>query len=651
MANDGLTGLREQLAERILDLYKAILQYIIETICSHYRNQCRRYLGNLVKLDDWDGKLSDVENAEADVKAAAEDIGIQQTSSYLELLVNMRRSEADDAIMRECCVSDMEADIQLLQGLKDKLLPESYQWVLRTQEYICFTNWGDNSNRLLWIRGDAGKGKTMLLMGIVEDLKARLETRFDECCLSYFFCRGTEDNVNTATSVLRGLVWMLLCQEKSLIHHLDAFKGNQPNAFNDRSAFFKLKKVFLEILQDSSLGRVYFVIDALDECKREEPGLVQLLNLITETAKNDKVKWLLSSRNEPEIKPFLGKDTTNVQISLEVNSAAVENAVNAYIDSKVSALGEKYRTDYEADLAPKLPSRYEVDNAQQLEVDLSQALVQLKCKLKEKANGTFLWVWLVMKELQDVSPDELLQGIEQMPSGLDEIYTIMLDNMSSSKDAEKCKKLLLIMASAYRPLHLHELRNLAKFTTLAVPPHVVKRCRLLILGDRDETVYFVHQSAKDYLVQAQGPEVLSSIFPHGHIEGHHTIMTRSLECMKKLKRDIYERKHPGLSIDELEDSKKNGDPLTLLRYPCVYWADHLSDSETKFQSDSLHDDGPINEFWKERLLFWIEALSLLRKYSVASYTSIKVIELLSVGINPDLRVSTRIQLTELEPLA
>ncbi|KAJ5201001.1 hypothetical protein N7449_005804 [Penicillium cf. viridicatum] len=410
MANDGLTGLREQLAERILDLYKAILQYIIETICSHYRNQFKSYLGNLVKLDDWDGKLSDVENAEADVKAAAEDIEIQQTSPYLELLVNMRRSEADDAIMRECCVSDMEADIQLLQERKDKLLPESYQWVLRTQEYIYFTNWGDNFNRLLWMRGDAGKGKTMLLMGIVEDLKARLETRFDEGSLSYFFCRGTEDNLNTATSVLRGLIWMLLRQEKSLIHHLDAFKGNQPNAFNDRSAFFKLKKVFLEILQYSSLGRVYFVIDALDECKREEPGLVQLLNLITETAKSDKVKWLLSSRNEPEIKPFLGKDTTNVQISLEVNSAAVENAVNAYIDSKVSALGEKYRTDYEADLAPKLPSRYEVDNAQQLEVDLSQALVQLKCKLKEKANGTFLWVWLVMKELQDVNPNELRES-------------------------------------------------------------------------------------------------------------------------------------------------------------------------------------------------------------------------------------------------
>lgn len=649
MANDHLTELREQLAERILDLYKEILQYIIETICSHYRNQGVRYLRDLVKLDDWDGKLSGVEEAEAGVKAAAKVIGVQQTSSYLELLVNMRRSQAEDALMEKCWVSDMDADIELLQGLKDKLLPESYEWALRTQEYQSFTNWDDgNSNKLLWMRGDAGKGKTMLLMGIVEDLKARLQTRFDECYLSYFFCRGTNDKVNTATSVLRGLIWMLLRQEKSLIHHLDTFKGNQLNAFNDGSAFFQLKKVFLEIIQDNSLGRVFFVIDALDECKRGEPGLAQLLNLITETAKNDKVKWLLSSRNEPEIKTFLGKGMTNVQLSLEVNSVAVGNAVNAYIDRKVSDLGEKHRTDYEADLAPDSQSQYELECAQQLEVYLSQVLDQLKCKLKEKADGTFLWVWLVMKELQDVSPDELLQRIEQIPSGLDEMYTTMLEKMNSSKCAATCKKLLLIMTSAYRPLHLRELRELANLTTWAVSPPVVKQCGLLILGDYDQTVYFVHQSAKDYLVQAQGPEMLSSIFPHGHIEGHHMIMAQSLECMKKLKRDIYGLKHPGLSIDEIEDSKKHGDALGLPRYSCVYWADHLSDSEPKYQFDSLRDDGPINKFWTERLLYWIEALSLMRKYSVAGYTSRKLIKLLSVNINADMKISIRIQLTKLD---
>ncbi|KAJ5808765.1 hypothetical protein N7474_010034 [Penicillium riverlandense] len=630
MANDDFTELREQLAERILCLYKAILQYIIETICSHHRKQGVRFLRDLVKLDDWDGKLSGVEGAEAAVKAAAEDIGIQQTSSYLELLVNMRRSETDDAIMEKCCVSDMDADIELLQGLKDKLLPESYEWALHTKEYINFTDWHHgNSNRLLWMRGDAGKGKTMLLMGIVEDLKARLETRFDECCLSYFFCRGTSDNVNTATSVLRGLIWMLLRQEKSLIHHLDAFKGNQSNAFNDGSAFFKLKKIFLQILQDSSLGRVYFVIDALDECKREEPGLGQLLNLVTETTKNDKVKWLLSSRNEHEIETFLGKGTTHFQLSLEVNSAAVKHAVNAYIDRKVSDLDEKYRTDYKSILAPKLQSQYEAERAKQLENELSQTLGQFKGKLKEKADGTFLWVALVMKELKDVSPDELLQRIEQIPSGLDGIYTRMLVSMNSSNYAAKCKKLLLIMTSAYRPLYLDELLRLANFTDFAVPPQLVKRCGLLALGDDDNIVYFVHQSAKDYLVQAQGPEVLSSIFPHGHTEGHHMIVTQSLEDMKKLKRDIYGRKHPGLSIDELEDSKKYGALLKPLRYSCVYWADHLSDSETNFQSSSFCDGGIVNEFWKTCLLYWIEALSLMGNYSVAVSTSVKIIKLLS----------------------
>ena len=238
-SNDNLIELREILAERVLDLYKTILQYVIKTVCAHHRNQGLVFLRGMVKWDDWEGSLNGVNEAEKTVKAAADEIDIRQTRTYLEILVNMHQDRSDEELLRDCYVTDMDDDIRSLQARKDKLLPESYKWVLETQTYKSFTNWDNGSaNGLLWMRGDAGKGKTMLLMGIVEELKVQLETHFDGCCLSYFFCRATEAKVNTATSVLRGLIWMLVRQEKSLIRHLYSFKVKGSNAFNDNSVFY-----------------------------------------------------------------------------------------------------------------------------------------------------------------------------------------------------------------------------------------------------------------------------------------------------------------------------------------------------------------------------------------------------------------------------
>ncbi|KAJ5728976.1 Pfs NACHT and Ankyrin domain protein [Penicillium malachiteum] len=135
-------------------------------------------------------------------------------------------SEQDQSAMQHCCVTDMSTEIESLQQQKDIL------------EYRSFNDWSDSGKNLLWVRGDAGKGKTMLLIGVVNELTAHLQRHFDEYCLSYFFCRGTENRLNTATAVLRGLMWMILRQKKSLIHHLTKlFTDLGPVLFEGHKAF------------------------------------------------------------------------------------------------------------------------------------------------------------------------------------------------------------------------------------------------------------------------------------------------------------------------------------------------------------------------------------------------------------------------------
>ena len=86
--------LRHVLADRILDLYKTLLKYIVKSVCAYDQHLTLRLLKNSVKLDDWTRSLNDVSKAEESVKAAASEFGVRQANSYLGLLVNLHVSKA-----------------------------------------------------------------------------------------------------------------------------------------------------------------------------------------------------------------------------------------------------------------------------------------------------------------------------------------------------------------------------------------------------------------------------------------------------------------------------------------------------------------------------------------------------------------------------
>ena len=614
--------LRGLLADRILDLYKVLLKYIIKSICAYYRNPILQHLRDLVKFDDWSGSLDDVIKAETSVKAATGDFGVRQANSYLGLLVNMHISKIQDEIMQKLCVADMTAEIESLQKRKDHLLADSYKWILDNQEYKDFADWHyGNTKRLLWIKGDAGKGKTMLLIGIVTKLTAELETQFDKSHLSYFFCQGTNDKLNTATAILRGLIWMLVRQQKSLIRHLDEFKDLGSTLFEAHAAFYKLKKTLLSMLEDEALERAYLVIDALDECRGEEPGLPQLLQLISEFSETQaKVKWLVSSRNEPEIEAVFEECTTRTRLSLELNAKSVAGAVEAYIKYKMSDLAETYRKLYVGRKGPKIQ-----DELQEVRDGIAK-------EVRLKADGTFLWVALVFRQIKGCGADEALEIVRQIPSGLDDIYAQMICQITKldAKDSQRCKRVLLTIVNAYRPLHLSELVALAELPELAVHEKIVRRCGLLTIKEDDDIVYFVHQSAKDYLIKGPNSDLLTKIFPDGYAEGQHTMVSRSLDAMSMtLQRDIYNLQHPGFSIKEIKSPDL--DPLAPIRYACVYWIDHLCEIKSGHNRVGLCDNGTIDVFLQEHFLHWLEALSLLKRMSEGVLSMAKLTDLLKVS--------------------
>ena len=136
---------------------------------------------------------------------------------------------------------------------------------------------------------------------------------------------------------------------------------------------------------------------------------------------------------------------------------------------------------------------------------------------------------------------------------------------------------------------------------------------------------------KDFLVEKASNE----IYPSGKEETHHEIFSRSLKVMSRtLRRDIYGLGALGCHIERVK--QPNPDPLAALRYSSIYWVDHLCDWNlnpyTNHRVD-LQDGGAVDSFVREKYLYWLEALSLLRSVSQGIRSMAKLEGLLQVSLD------------------
>ncbi|KAL3468788.1 hypothetical protein BJX99DRAFT_265822 [Aspergillus californicus] len=355
-------------------------------------------------------------------------------------------TDEDKACLRDLLVTDPEAERRRIEATKGGLLDGSFQWVLRSAG---FQKWHSSSqSQLLWIKGDPGKGKTMLMIGIINELSQQIH-------------------------ILRSVIYMLVQQQPHLISRLRQRYDTNPNLFESANAFYSLSAIFESMIQVCTQATTFLLIDALDEC---ESGLSDLLKLIAKTKSMlaAQVKWIVSSRNREDIEQELEIGGEQIKLSLELNATQITDAV--------------------------------ARNGILLE--------QVKENLLQMSDGTFLWVALVVQEMQKCRRSAaMVELLERTPQGLIPFYDRMLQQIQllEGADRELCILVLSIVTLGYRPLHLQEL--------------------CLIAGLQK---------------QQYGLSDLKDILDN-----------------------------PGISVSEIAPFRPNPDPLLDLRYSCTYWLDHL----------------------------------------------------------------------------
>ncbi|QYT02345.1 hypothetical protein H0G86_009351 [Trichoderma simmonsii] len=556
---------------------------------------------DFVIKDNWNDSLKEIRTLELEFQSdfathrtLEEKSMSHQIRNCLEKLValqvnNLEKQDRD--CLRDLYITNPRNDKERLLDTKGGLLPDSYTWAV---ESAMFQQWyTEKQKNLLWIKGNPGKGKTMMICGLIEELE-HMEPHQD--LLSYFFCQGTDPNFNNATAVLRGIIYSLATQKPSLIEHVQQEYKNvgSRSLFDGINAWITLSGVFGKMLQDPALENACLIVDALDECESDRKKLLDLI--IESTSATPQVKWILSSRNYPDIEAKIRSCRTIAVIDLESSATLVSQSVDAYIRCRTRQLSL-------------------IEDNKVLQEQLQHAILQ-------KSSGTFLWAALVFQEIEQRrtydDDAELLQLLDAIPSGLSGLYERMMDqiNLLVDSDQERCRNILATMVAAYQPLNLETLPILAGLKgrlTQAEPLKTLVRMCGSFLTIRRDVVYFVHQSAKDYLI-GEGRE---RIFPSGSESVHRGMCNRSLEAMLKpgkLRPNIYSLPYPGVKIHEI--AVPQPDPLASIAYCCMHWLQHFCDGTFDADSESkndIHDDvNKIFDFLKLHFLHWIEALSLSR---------------------------------------
>ncbi|KAH7124913.1 hypothetical protein B0J13DRAFT_455198, partial [Dactylonectria estremocensis] len=164
-------GLRVQLEKHVVQLYEKLLSYQMKSVCLYYRNWAAVIGRDMVKIDDWTGQLSEIQEVEAAVQrdmeqyntegskmqlqkltdaASAIEINLQDIHSAIQDQTQQQKKRHQDDGDKQCLKdlreTDPRDDKTRIQDTKGGLLRDSYRWILDNDD---FQRWRDDSQSQL----------------------------------------------------------------------------------------------------------------------------------------------------------------------------------------------------------------------------------------------------------------------------------------------------------------------------------------------------------------------------------------------------------------------------------------------------------------------------------------------------------------------
>ena len=407
-------------------------------------------------------------------------------------------------------------------------------------------------DRFLVISGTHGCGKSVLASSIVDRLeKAKQHTLF-------FSFSSSDGSRQTSQNLIRTLLWQLLhktADKESVdtVHRLNL--DGQPTISELWEAFGRIA---------STLAKpVYCVVDGIDECidynHMVSTAIVKTLQKIPD------LRILLLGR--PHV--FQARSGNSPFVAIEIASAMLSQDIETLINDEVA----------KSDILSLPEFRKDVYKT-----------------LKDKSDGMFLWVRLMVDDLnKSSSKSEFSERLQNLPCGLEKAYQLLFLHLTERLDKYELRlaqTTLAFATTSCRPLYFDELRYAFAMycRSLEAIAQPLEKCLLLqppqrildvtggLISMTDGVLRLIHSSVKEFLIRPEDQWIGEADMAVVDFRVDIMLTHRSFAwlCLDYMNLEKDERRF--LNPDMTQSTQTLSDSYPLLGYAAMYTFFHLNRS-------------------------------------------------------------------------
>ncbi|KAG8706351.1 hypothetical protein FRC08_001123 [Ceratobasidium sp. 394] len=462
------------------------------------------------------------------------------------------------------------------------------------------TAWCESSNdseRLLWVHGHAGLGKSTIATSVCQKLDGL------NMLASSFFCKRDDKKRRDPQRVLTTAIHGLAMCQPAYAEALATVMQQNDSICSSPSTETQYNKLVADLSQlpkvSAATRRLVIVVDALDECGDEQTRRRLLTQLHGMSQAFGWLKIVITSRPDRDIKRYFDlASRKHVFATRDLQGYSATDDILAYIRHRFQGLPE----------ANSLP-----DDAES--------------KLAEKAGGLFIWAHTACELILDATNprarfDSLLEKtrVASTRSALEVLYDTAIEasvgkgGSDNIEDVQRCLG-FIVACSSRTPLSISTLCEvLGDRVEQDVLKNVVSRLGSVLYIDQSqgETVRVYHPSFADYISTRAASERFNVDLPMRNAE----LAEGCMETMvAKLKFNICNLETSYVRNKDIPDldlsAITNG-----LRYSSEYWTSHLVQIEKEVLTS--HAGTLLSQILNEPcVLYWVEALSLIGKLNTA----------------------------------
>ena len=476
-------------------------------------------------------------------------------------------------------------------------------------------SWANDPDKspVFWLNGLAGTGKSTIAQTIAERLFA--EGRLGA---SFFCSRDFEDRSNLHF-IFPTLAFQLAHKYPDFRSLFVSLLRSNPDVVHE-SLCSQMQKLIAEPLRDTGVSTV-IVIDALDECRDDEPSSAILSVLARFVQEIPEVRFFITGRPEPRINtgfrlPLL-VDSTDVFVLHDVPPSLIESDIRIFLKHELSELAERHQLE-------GWPSDKDIDL---LCLRAAGLFVYAVATVKFLESNTHLAedrLDVILKLPESTAPEGNTQFNSSMT--LDSLYTSILQAAFSKGDPDvysKVRTTLGTIVMVVNPLPPFAIAQLTGLKSKQVVQYLKLIQSLLAVGeDPNQPVKPFHKSFPDFLT-----DPLRCVDTRFYTSPTRLHLKLTMGCLRLMNSELEQDflSLPEYSLNsEIEDlqTRIDGRVSLALQYACRSWHNHLTQTKGEITDVIPY----LRDFLESKFLAWLEVLSVLGDMGSASVVLEKLME-------------------------